>query len=524
MIARSKAPTFQCEIEKNESIVNSISDNFTKQFVKFYSTHVETKDIPEGLTAPVHIVRNCLNLFAANHPIFIQLVQASLDGRPRIPEFCALFGNEKTYTSNLPFYTQSMYFPLVYLIEGRLNTVAEENRNVALAENLDQGARGGSRTRGIRKVRFNPKALFASVLAFHIIVYLGIGIFVLIILNPTVNLIVNWNVKLVYFNDYNMVWKLQIPIFLSNPTIFYTVATSWAGMYARELPFGVVYFLLFFSFPDGGHTQYITLVLAIFGWNLLTCFLIKKVLESNEVKGHRNQSFFKSPYTVMAIFLLTPWQWVEYFSTQTNIIAGCLVLAGLYFYLKKKQAWAFFLWALAVSFKLFPVFLLALVLFSRPWKPFLKNCLAIVAGLAPSGIFFLVWPVMLPNYVSMLIYQDQDWASQTSGSFARNLTQLINLGTTKPVSVFVVVIFMVLILLPLTVIMMKEVRNKLTIVDWMMVFMLLAIAVLRNFSMIHIFVVFALYLVWLAVDSPIIPRAWKLHFLRGPLRSIPLAS
>jgi formylmethanofuran dehydrogenase subunit A len=56
MNARSKAPTFQCKIEKNESIANSISDNFTKQFVKYYSTHVETKDIPERFTDPVHVV------------------------------------------------------------------------------------------------------------------------------------------------------------------------------------------------------------------------------------------------------------------------------------------------------------------------------------------------------------------------------------------------------------------------------------------------------------------------------------
>ena len=67
----------------------------------------------------------------------------------------------------------------VYYTNKAITHCSKRDWDVTLVENLDHVTQRSSLLSRISNIRFNPKVLFKQVLAFHIIVYVGLGIYIL---------------------------------------------------------------------------------------------------------------------------------------------------------------------------------------------------------------------------------------------------------------------------------------------------------------------------------------------------------
>lgn len=340
---------------------------------------------------------------------------------------------------------------------------------------------------------------------FHVLVYWIIGI---VVLTRTIE-------GILYFSDFSFSIAPTAQSFLVDPSSIYR------AVYAihRSMPFTVVYYSLFFLFPASLDASFISMSAALLIWNAGNCWLLHSIIRSEKIQASAVSGLLKDPWILPAAFLLVPWHWGEYYVTQTNLITCFFVLAGLHCYVSWKRPWAFFFWSLAFSFKIFPVCLLFLILYERPFKQFLHAAGFAILAQAPNLIMFALWPNLLPDYVLMNINMSSDYVpayNPFSGSFSRNVADLFNL------SILPTTIIVAIIILPLHLyVLLHEKRFILSPVDKIVILSLLITVVIPDFFNLHVLVFSGVYLVWMSSRTSGLPAWVKIPQL-VPLFVMPL--
>ncbi|MEX2683378.1 MAG: hypothetical protein Q6373_017510 [Candidatus Sigynarchaeota archaeon] len=358
----------------------------------------------------------------------------------------------------------------------------------------------------------NKNAFFYFCLVFHIFVYWAGALIAYFILG--------WSV----FSDFNQSGIPTIAQFLVDPAEIYRINS---GTPYRSLPSLMLYASLFgmYGSPE---VSYISFSLSFSIWNVGASVLLSKTLSRlNENKMKQNGSKL-NPLTFASFYLLLPWQWMAYLMSNADVACGFFILLGIYLYINKRDNLAFFSWSSAINFKPLAIYFLILVFYDSSVKKLIKRASFIIFAQIPNIILFLIYPNLLPDFISLNINASLSiipFKNISSGSFSRNIAMLFSL----PLIPTVIIIAVLMIPFQFFYV-LKEHGMKMTLIDRMYFIFLTCIAIVPDFYTLHIFLLVGIYLLWLSTGNlsdknrvkylPIVPTFFITPWLFFPYLSI----
>jgi len=276
----------------------------------------------------------------------------------------------------------------------------------------------------------------------------------------------------------------------------------------RSLPDVLVYFLPFYYFYIQNSSNIITTGFVytayLIIWNFCSCYMIHKITKNDAFKNDQVAGYFTNPFILMSIYLLSYNQAREYFYANINIIAGTFILAGIYFYYKKKESFAYIAWSIATTFKIFVLVFIIFFIFQGPVKRFVKNASYYVIPLIPNLVMFALWPNWIhdawtSNWASVL-----GWTINYvhSGSIARELSNWFS------IPIIPLVIFFCCLFFPTNFWIIYK-NKRFSFLDRVMFAWITIILCIPDFVGTHNLLILGAYLLWISSKSSVMSREIK---------------
>jgi len=326
---------------------------------------------------------------------------------------------------------------------------------------------------------------------FNFIVYWIIGVLIFYYRFP----------DLVVFGDFFITYKPAVSTFINNPSMLYFASDSET---VRSLPFSIFYYIPFYQIPVPLEIQFFIGSLVQVAWTAGVCIILSKILDLKKIQEIQENAILVNKYIILSIYLLIPWQWIEYWIQSSDSITAFFLVLGIYLYLKDKKDWAFFSWSFGSSFKIFPLFLLLCIIYEKSITNIIRRCFFIILGLLPNIILFICIPNLLPSYIFQNI-NPIFLRSFATGSFTRDI---IFIFSTSAVTTTIIV---AAILLPFHILfILNEHKKALTIIDQFMIMFFVGMAILPEFYIGHNLVFLGIYILWLSTNNPNINNLIKL--------------
>ncbi|HME53828.1 MAG TPA: hypothetical protein VKM55_16490 [Candidatus Lokiarchaeia archaeon] len=233
--------------------------------------------------------------------------------------------------------------------------------------------------------------------------------------------------------------------FLENPSKLYTLTTK---LPFRNFPEVIYYFMLCNLMPSAFNLNLLACSAITLVANIVCCYFIMKILSLETFKSSSMDEMLYLVPVLLAGYLLTPGQAIEYYQGQINIIANMFLLLSIYYSFKKDEKLAFLFLGCAVVFIITIVLLVPFLLFanikSRPVKKLLHRMVFFIIPFIPSIVLFLAIPKLITSYFSMNISATVDLNSIfTTGncSLTKFLATVFNTNITATFVVVAVLIY-----------------------------------------------------------------------------------
>jgi hypothetical protein len=238
--------------------------------------------------------------------------------------------------------------------------------------------------------------------------------------------------------------------------------------------------------------------------------MMKRIAEHPRVRSIFSKGILKNPYTLMGIYLLSAMNWLEYWKGEAYVIVNFLVLAGVYFYLNDKLPLAFFFWSFALNFKLYTIFLLILVFFTKPFSKLVKSLACIILAISPNLVMFAIWPDLITGFITL----NTSIGLTSINAYMTAITNAISaifqaFNASGAVALVISILILAAIFLPAVLFLLKENGRHLTIFDKLMILFLACIVIVPGFNYEHAIELDGVFLLWLATTSPRIPSWTK---------------
>ncbi|NMC06698.1 MAG: DUF2029 domain-containing protein, partial [Candidatus Lokiarchaeota archaeon] len=325
----------------------------------------------------------------------------------------------------------------------------------------------------------------------HILIIIAIHVIVYFLVNTSVLLRV-WGAE---NNDFTLNYTRAVENFLSDPATLYNSPDPRMRM--RTLPAVVLYYAIFHLIsptPSGG---YLACVFWMVIWNIGSVLVLEKITTLEGFRSIQTRTFLKDPRVLSLFYLCYFWHSGEYYSGQPNVIAGFFVILGMYYALQSRTAMALFSWGIAMTFKLYPVFLILFFLLKSGKRDFFKNVLFIALSMLPNLLMFLAWPSLLFSFINENISTSlaTTFSIFPSGSLARLLSIFL------PVPFLALVVIVLITILPAIIISFLKHGDHMNIIDQAILSFTCGIVVFPDFYPGHSIILWGIFLLWLATNN-----------------------
>ncbi|HME54231.1 MAG TPA: hypothetical protein VKM55_18550 [Candidatus Lokiarchaeia archaeon] len=341
--------------------------------------------------------------------------------------------------------------------------------------------------------------LFIAVAFLHLLLYWLLGILVVVI-----NRAVLPTQYAVQFAE-DLSWDFSYAqTFLTKPLTLYSYNAQYVSN-LQYLPafmlYDVPWYLACSSLGPisfGSSAIYQSMIVYNFSmvvWNLVNCFLIYKIMNTNKVQAMLGNTVLRNPFILMSLYMGTSVFYIDYFVGQDNAVLGFFLLLGIFCYVNDKEHFTYFFWGIGLWFKTILVIFIVVLILHGPLKRFVKNAAFLALSQVPNAILFVVYPSLLTDFFYNVVFR---LGSPYILSIPVNMVQFLYQYYNVAISTSYIIIFCSL--LPLTAYVFAECKKAMTFFDKMMVLSLLFLNIVQGEPN-HVIIMLGVYLVWIAIKN-----------------------
>ena len=214
--------------------------------------------------------------------------------------------------------------------------------------------------------------------------------------------------------------------FLENPALLYQVT----DLPFRYLPESIYYLMLFYFITPDFEFNAISCTILIFMINITCCIMIVKITNLDAFKAERGHGKIDFVPFLLASYLMTPAQSVEYIQVQVNIITNLFVIICVYYSLKGNENLSLLFLGCGAVFKITVLLFAPFVFFENIQKNFFKKSILraffLITPLIPSILMFMLIKGCLENFMAINLHAN----SVMNGTFALGNTSLTKFVST----------------------------------------------------------------------------------------------
>ncbi|MHA1370234.1 MAG: hypothetical protein ACTSRA_11025 [Promethearchaeota archaeon] len=279
----------------------------------------------------------------------------------------------------------------------------------------------------------------------------------------------------------------------------------------KNVPQIIIYFLIFAAVPSSFNLNLVIASYVIIITNFGCLHLLKKIL----MKEGISKSWI---YGLFAFYLITPFQYLEYFHAQLNIFVNFFLLVSIYYFYKEKDHVGYFFLSVASLFKMTVILLIPFILLKDldlgklRWSGVLKkliiNLLYLALPYTPSVAIFLLYPRLINTFISVNLYApvhlNVNWYESSNGSLTKTLTWVFGLDIRLALLISVAIIY------PVTLITML--KYKPAIVDRFILGLISAFLIAPDYFPMHNLFLMGIFQIWFSTTRQV---RFKMKLLFG---------
>ena len=230
--------------------------------------------------------------------------------------------------------------------------------------------------------------------------------------------------------------------------------------------------------------------------NLLSCYIIFKIMKTKKIQKLLGKSIFSNPFIIMSIYMATPIHYLEYLIGQHDHMVGLCFLIGIYFLMKDKDHYAMLFWSIAIIFKLTIIFFIIFFIFRDFKKKIFKNLSYALIPQIPTIVMVLIWPNYITDFLNTNIIRLDTYVSFFyQGNFASLLFENFN------IPLIISTIVLATLLLPSQVYLITEQKNKMNEIEKLILIVLIYINILPVHIATHSISFLGIVGIWFAINN-----------------------